>query len=324
MSSENNGYLQRLTLSLSEDQIEHLKQFSIVIYSHKRLGEALGLMGNELNQFITLCTTPESEIYNIIKKAKLQTEAAINYELSQSAKVSSSAYKDYIKALDREKAEAIKEELFPGYAEFKKAPKSIRDSWEYRSSYYDQLEQWIMSGKSTDILPPQLKEYWQRLKIVRDISNDFQARAKGNEYIINLIRETVGCSESHAYVLLREASTFFNISEPKSVWHHRLLLDLDRVKTIAFASNKYDEVLKAIELQSKILKEIKDEKEFPAELFEGKTLITSHNPEDFGLKPIDRDALFDRIKKWKLTAEERKRIIIDAGIDDKDEDNISE
>jgi hypothetical protein len=273
-----------------------------------------------LKWFIVECNNPDSDIARKINERRLFSKAELNVSLMDAAKASSASAKDFKKAMDQEKLETMMQDILPGFEEFKKQRGTLK-SYSYHAGHYQMLQDWILTGKPLENASESVQEYWKRLKIVRDIANDFRARAHGNDYIINLVREAVGCSESHAYVLVREAASFFSISEPKIVWYNRLLANLDKLFYLAVAEDR-ELAMKIIEKQFNIVKEIQDSTELPAELYEGRTIITSHKPEDFGMEPISREKLLGMMYKWKLDKEQKERLMLDADIK-KNEENIS-
>jgi len=310
------------SLVLSNEQWTELEQFAPIWYSPKKLGQTLGLHDDELKIFIFDCANPDSEIYKAILTARLKSEAEIKVSLTSSAKSSSGVAKDLRKIMHDEQMDNAREEIFPGMAEFLQMRRSLKDSYSYNSAHYEAHRNWILSGKPLETASEQLLEYWKRLKIVLDISNDFRARARGNEYRINLVRQSVGCSESHAYVLIREAANFFTISEPKTTWYNRLLANLDKLFYLAIADGNLELATTLIGRQESIVSKLQDSTDLPPELYEGRTIITSHKPEDFGLEPIDRDKLQTMIHRWKLDKEQKEKLLRDAGIKE-NEENIS-
>lgn len=307
---------------LSSEQLAALEEFAPHWYSPKKLAQLIGLSVEDFKQFTFECGNPDSEICQIITTARLKQDTEIKASLAGSAKASSGVAKDLRKIQREEKLEAARDEVFPGMAEFIKQRHTLKDSYAYNSRHYEALQEWILSGKPMESASEQLQEYWKRLKIVRDISNDFRARARGNEYTVNLVRNSVGCSESHAYVLIREAASFFTISEPKTVWYNRMLSNLDKLFYLAMADNQIELAMNILARQESIVGKIQDSTDLPPELYEGRTIITSHKPEDFGLEPVDRNKLQIMINRWKLEKEQKEKLLLDAGIA-KNEENIS-
>lgn len=307
---------------LSNEQWNELEKFAPIWYSPKKLGQTLGLHDDELKHFIILCKNPDSDIYKAILTARLKDDAEIKVSLLGAAKASSGAAKDLRKIQREEKLEAARDEIFPGMAEFINQRHTLKESYAYNSRHYEALQEWILSGKPMETASEQLQEYWKRLKIVRDISSDFRSRARGNEYMVNLVRQSVGCSESHAYVLIREAASFFTISEPKTVWYNRMLSNLDKLFYLAMADNQIELAMNIIGRAESIVGKIQDSTDLPPELYEGRTIITSHKPEDFGLEPVDRNKLKLMINRWKIEKEQKEKLLLDAGIKE-NEENIS-
>jgi preprotein translocase subunit Sss1 len=71
---------------LSDEQIENFAKFSGLMFSPEKIGIMLGLDGDNLDRFITMCNKPLSEEYMIYMKHRLLTEAEIRDTIIANAK----------------------------------------------------------------------------------------------------------------------------------------------------------------------------------------------------------------------------------------------
>lgn len=298
-------------ITLTEAQEKQLADFAPIYYSPKKLAKLVGIDRSLIDSFEAEYNNPKSNIYAIVEFARLKTEADINLAASTAAKKDSTKIKDLNRIVKNEARKELKKKLIPGFDP--DAPK--RGRLKYHPEYFQMIQDYVLKGGNIEAMPPHLKDHWERLKIVRDISNNLEVRAMGTSHIINMICASAECSESAAYALQREATSFFNISEPKNMWFERLLRDLDMIKLIALEDDNYDVFIKAVQMQYNINKDKKDALDIPSEFYEGRyMLISSHKPEDFGIAPVDREKLLAKIESWNLTKEEKEKVKKDAGI----------
>lgn len=300
-----------ILIKLSEKQEKQLADFAPIYYDPRKLAKLIGIPADAFALFEAEYNNAESHIGSIVSLARLKEEAEINLNASKSAKTSTTSLSQYNKLIKDRKREELKKKVIPGY----NPEKPKRGKMKYHSEYFEMLQDYVLKGNSIDVMPMHLRDHWERLKIVRDISNNLEIRAMGTQYMINMICASAECSESVAYALQREAATFFNISEPKNLWYERLLRDLDMIKMMALSDDDYDAFLKAVQIQHGINKDKKDITDVPAEFYEGRyVLISSHTPEDFGIESVDREKLLAKIESWNLTKEEKERVKKDAGL----------
>jgi hypothetical protein len=182
----------------------------------------------------------------------------------------------------------------------------------------------MMNASPSEIIPVVLQEYWNKLNIVNDLLASFEFRAKGRKYIMNIIRHKFGCSEQYAYRIINETISFFNINEEKSSVIRRLIDDLEKIKAVAWHQGDSPSFINALKEQVRLAEMIKDSSELPPEIYEGRLIITSHNPEEFGIKPADRNALKARIKRWKLSSDEKQKLLNEIDVYDNEQENISQ
>lgn len=293
---------------LSDEQIAALIRFSVIWYTPGQLSKCLGLDSENSKQFIKEFNDNDSVLRKIIDFARLKNESEIQANAADRAKESATGFKMFKDIQLNNEVEELKQALIPVINDTDKDIMTIKDV-KKEISYFQDLQDYIMNGKDTESIPNVLKEYWSKLNFIYDLISSFEFRAKGRNYIAKLIMNKYNCSDKRAYLLINEAIQFFNFNQPKDQWYNRLLEDLEKIKAIAWKQNDKTAFIDAIKEQTKINALRKDNSDIPPEIFEGRVIITSHNPSDFGIEPVNRNDMIEKIKKWKLKKEDEQRLL---------------
>jgi len=309
---ENSPVLNEIWLDSS--LIPHFVNHCYAFSSPVKIAKALGLRGDEYNHFLSDFNNLESHIRSIYDFVKLELAGQLNINAINRAKESSTGLAMFNKIEQEKKINELKAELMPSLET--KDDIFLRGKINDELSYYSQLQEFIFNGKPMDAIPATLQAYWSKLNIVHDIISSFEFRAKGRKYATSIICKKFGCSEQYAYRIVHEATQFFCINEDKSQWYKRLLDDLEKIKALAWQSNDFKVFVEAVKEQRNLLDQMKDNDDIPPEVFEARTIITSHDPTLFNIKPVSRKELKARVMKYKLSKEEKKMILKDIDYSD--------
>jgi len=313
----------RDNIFLTDDQILKLIRFSVIWFTPAKLSKCIGLDSDNHKRFIKEFNDNDSIIRKIVDFARLKNESEINANAAARAKESATGLKMFRDIQLNNEIEEMKQCMIPV---INTADKDIMEVKDVRKeiSYFQELQDWIMNGNDADKIPDVLKNYWSKLNFIYDLISSFEFRAKGRNYIAKLIMNKYGCSDKRAYLLINEAIQFFNFNQPKDQWYNRLLEDLEKIKAIAWKQNDKAAFIDAVKEQTKINALRKDTQDIPPEIFEARVLITSHNPEDFGIPKVPRKEIVRKIKSWKLKKEDELRLLQEINPKyAKDEDNDS-
>lgn len=295
---QSTGKLNDISL-LSPFELEMLiNQYCIAWESHYKIATALGLEKERLNAFLKEMGNPSSPIRIAVDLAKLKYHGEMRAGAAKRAKESVMGLKAYNELITKEKTDQLRDVIFPEI--IPESKNLFRGDAKNELSLFGELQDFFLNAKPSDDVPVVLQEYWTKLNIVDDLLRSFEYRARGRKYIMNIIRQKLSCSEQYAYRIINEATQFFNINENKNTLLNRLFEDLEKIKAIAIASQKDDTFIAAVQQQKEIVKLMTDSTDIPPELYEGRVIITSHDPKEFGIAPVDRGELSAMIKKWKL------------------------
>jgi hypothetical protein len=304
---------------LHKEQIIMLIQFATAWRTPDKIAKALGLSGENYLRFLNELNDSNSSLRAIVDFARLKNAGEINANAALRAKESSSGLKAYNELIDKEKINELKEAIVPSIDTEERVV--YKNAVHDELSMFTELQDFFLNATETDNIPEKLKEYWQKLNIVHDILSSFQFRSRGRKYCMRIIQKKLGCKERYAYRLINESIQFFNIQESKTSWYNRLLEDLDKIKSICWSTNNFQVFIDAIQTQTKILHDMKDHQDIPPEVYKERVIITSHNPEEFGISSVDRKELMKMIKNWKITKEEKLKLKQEISIEEDNEDN---
>lgn len=308
---------------LSPDETKALIKFCTIWDTPYKIAISVGLSKDKLNKFLKEYNDNFSTIRNIVDLARLKQSAEIRANAAIRAKESVSGEKAFRELMESDKVADLRKALVP-VLEDPEVPHNIPQDFFNERTHFAELQAFFENGTLEDNIPDRLIQYWNKLNLTVDMLKSFQARAQGTRYIIKVLMKKLGCSESYAYRIMREAQYFFNVQEDKSLIYSRLLEDLEKVKCIAWEKGDDKTFTEAIKVQHDIAKSMRDNKDIPQEVFEGRVIITSHDPQEFGIEPVSRTELAGKIKKFKISSQEKQRLLNEINATDVTAEDISE
>ncbi len=319
MNSEGDGS----KIEFTEEQLAYIEELAGIGFLPRKIGITLGVPSRLIKWFIQEIQT-EGTILNFrYLKGQYLIEANARKNLADSSKGSFTAFKE-MRELQRDtEVDELKRTLETGYTPSDEPQRALKTQYNDSLEYYLALKEFIANG-STDKLPSNLQEYWNRLSTTYDLISNFNNRAKGRKYVVRQLRlKYPEISERRAYQLINESVSFFNTDLDKSQWRNILTENLDKVIAVSWKLNRMDWVIKAIREQAEIqgLK-IPDPEPIPDDLLAQKTIIISSDLKQLGVDPVDSKDILDRIRKYNISKADKTKLARDAGIQDIDFEDV--
>lgn len=297
---------------LNKDELDALIVFAPIWHSPDKIAKCVGVSGERYSLFIKEMHDPLSPIRQIVDFVRLKESAEIKANAILRAKESAAGERAFKLIEDEEKIKSVRANLLPDLDG--PVPDLLRGDARKELAYFSDLQNFFENGNADQPIPDYLLPYWNKLNITIDLLNSFKYRAKGRKYIMKVLRKKFDCSEQYAYKIINDAAYFFNINEDKNILFRRLYEDLEKIKVIAWEKNDDKTFVDAVKQQKDIVIAMRDSSDIPQELYEGRVIITSHNPEDFGIAPVDREALAAKIKKYKISKLEKQKLLNEINI----------
>lgn len=313
MSSEENGS----GIEFTDEQLSYVEELAGIGFLPRKIGITIGIPARNLRWFIQEMQTEGTALNFRYLKGQYLTEANARKNLTESSKGSFTAFKE-MRELQREtEVDELKRTLEVGYTPSDEPQLSLKAQYNDTLENYLALKEFIATGTS-DNLPANLQEYWNRLSTTHDLISNFNNRAKGRKYVVRQLRlKYPDISERRAYMLINESISFFNTDLDKTHWRNILTEALDKVVAVSWKLNRMDWIIKAIREQAEIqgLK-IPDPDPIPEDLLAQKTIIINSDLKQLGVEPVNPKDLLDRIRKYNISKADKTRLARDAGIQD--------
>ena len=249
-------------------------------------------------------SNPDSEISLLLLRGKLQKRAAIECRLLKEAEGGNlTAAKQFSEVMRDKSFQLSKLDLFGGPAD---------------EGAMERIQNYIVGGCKTDLSPGE-QIYIDLLVMIYSLDGQHGKR----NTIRFLTRKPFGFSYARASELYAEAVEMFfaNRQVSKDAMRAKVADQLDTLHAAAVASAKttrdYEVAANILAQKAKILRlDQEDPEVLPPSQYQKQIRVLSLTPESIGLPSANRDILAAQIDSLNLDSSVRKRLRMEAGIED--------